>query len=212
MVNSLPKKGSDALQRFLICLMKSRNGTGHEELARIIQEKAESVTGKISSKSDSESWSLNWWQVAILSIVVLPLACVLLYYSLPLLLYNLNLRENSKTLPYSLETFIGREKEVDELVNLLDFHNPLIRTVNVVESPGFGKSTLTVYVGYEMVKQGVVVLYLGMSDFPESQVKQVLAETILRNLCTLQVDTPFIFDDLLLWAKDRYWYTCTPHS
>ena len=96
--------------------MKSRNGTGHEELVRIIQEKAESVTGKVSSKSDSESWSLNWWQVAILSIVVLPLACVLLYYSLPLLLYNLNLRENSKTLPYSLETFIGREKEVDELV------------------------------------------------------------------------------------------------
>ena len=39
LINLLPKKGSDALQRFVSCLWDTADGTGHAELADFIQSR-----------------------------------------------------------------------------------------------------------------------------------------------------------------------------
>ena len=55
------------------------------------------------------------------------------------------------------------------------------RIINIVGSPGFGKSTVAIHVGHHMVDRGVVVHYVNMMEFPSMQVKQVLAEKLLES-------------------------------
>ena len=46
LVSWLPKKGSDGLQRFVVCLRSSVEGTAHQELADALQEAAQEVVVK----------------------------------------------------------------------------------------------------------------------------------------------------------------------
>lgn len=39
----IPKKGSDALARFIVCLRKSADGTGHDELATLLEDEIRKV-------------------------------------------------------------------------------------------------------------------------------------------------------------------------
>lgn len=39
----IPKKGPDALARFLVCLRKSADGTGHDELATMLENEIRKV-------------------------------------------------------------------------------------------------------------------------------------------------------------------------
>ena len=55
------------------------------------------------------------------------------------------------------------------------------RIINIVGSPGFGKSTVAIHVGHYMVDRGVIVHYVNMMEFPSMQVKQVLAEKLLES-------------------------------
>ena len=55
------------------------------------------------------------------------------------------------------------------------------RIINIVGSPGFGKSTVAIHVGHHMVDRGVIVHYVDMMEFPSMQVKQVLAEKLLES-------------------------------
>ena len=46
LVSWLPKKGSDGLQRFVVCLRSSVEGTAHQELADLLQKAAQEVVVK----------------------------------------------------------------------------------------------------------------------------------------------------------------------
>ena len=65
-------------------------------------------------------------------------------------------------LPHFPPPFVGRDKDVNNIVYLL-LHS-LVKSVNVVGLPAVGKSTLAVHVGYEMASCGVAVRYINVND------------------------------------------------
>lgn len=208
LITSLPKKGSDALDRFVKCLANSSNGTGHGELAHII---CRTVSGSGSRASDEvcsrHKRSTICCRKSLICAVSAVLAIALVYFLvlcvikfLPVIMYNLNLI-HSKSLPYLSENFVGREKDLSEVSKLLDFGNSEIRIVNIHGSPGFGKSTLAVHIGHTMVKDwGVRVDYVNMNDLPDKDLKIALAEKILE---ASQIESNNVtFDRLLRWARE----------
>ncbi len=63
----------------------------------------------------------------------------------------------SKTLPHISENFVGREDEMQVLLSRVNFEITEIRIINIVGSPGFGKSTLAMQLGHRLIDQGVYV-------------------------------------------------------
>ena len=107
----------------------------------------------------------------------------------------------SPKFPYPPKDFVGRDDDVQKVVELLS--NSSIEIVCIVGSPGIGKSALAKYVGNEMILYGTVVHYVNMADLPERSLKQGLAEKIDQGLRSTENVT---FDDLLVWAaRNQYW-------
>ena len=65
-------------------------------------------------------------------------------------------------LPHFPPPFVGRDKDVNNIVYLL-LHS-LVKSVNVVGLPAVGKSRLAVHVGYEMARRGVAVRYINVDE------------------------------------------------
>ena len=84
--------------------------------------------------------------------------------------------------PYPPKHFVGRDKDMKELIRLIDFSNKTFEIICIVGSPGIGKSALAISVGNEMILNGAIVHYVDMAEFPEQRLKQVLAEKILQNI------------------------------
>ena len=120
-----------------------------------------------------------------------------------MLKYQFNL-QHSKSLPYPSENFVGRDQEIQELLDLLNYEQSDIRIVNIIGSPGFGKSTLAIHVGHRLMKMGVVIHYVNMAELLEQSVDQLLAEKVLQS--TNIIAKRVTFDRLEKWARDRYWY------
>ena len=118
--------------------------------------------------------------------------------------YNLNLIE-SKSLPYPSETFVGREQELDDLVKSITFSNHDHRIVNIVGPPGIGKTTLAIHLGHKMIRNGILVHYIDMAEFPDKQVEQILSEKVLKS-AGIQTTKLVDFERLKTWARDCYWY------
>ena len=112
-------------------------------------------------------------------------------------------RPFSPNFPYQCKNFIGRNKDVERLVEFIDFSNtsqPEI--ICIVGPPGIGKSALAIYVGNEMIVKfkGAILHYVDMSEFPDGQLKKVLAEKLYFG-----APQNVTFDRLLRWASTRYW-------
>ena len=105
---------------------------------------------------------------------------------------------DSKTLPYRSEEIVGREEEIHEILELVDFSSNDVRIINIVGSPGFGKSTLAVHVGHRMVEKGVIVHYVNMAEISDRQLQQALAEKLLESANILSKD--ITFNRLLKWV------------
>ena len=94
-----------------------------------------------------------------------------------------------------------------QLMDLLDFSSDSdVRIVNIVGSPGFGKSTLAVHVGDQMVKQGVEVHYVNMGEYQGGQnidIQIELAEKILR--AADYSSDRYTFEDLIKWLRKLFW-------
>ncbi len=58
--------------------------------------------------------------------------------------------------------FVGREREVAEISSYM--HSEIAYVIGVHGPPAFGKSTLVIHVGYEMVKRGTSVRYVDASE------------------------------------------------
>ena len=187
-------------------LVRALEEIGQMGIAKDIKQKKHLDQNDFSQKENgAPKHCFNNLHFCLLSLVVAILGLVLVYYFFPTIMCRLNLC-HSKTLPYGPENFAGRENELGELIKLIDFSsNPNdFRIVNIIGSPGFGKSTLAIHVGHEMVRSGVLVLYIDLTDFPSDQpVKQVLTDKILEG-ADISSQFAMNFDRLLRWARESY--------
>ena len=111
---------------------------------------------------------------------------------------------HSKSLPYLPQNFVGREVEVREMMDLVDFSDTHSRVISIVGPPGFGKSTLAIHVGHKMVREGVTVHYV---DMVEVSSMQSLAEKVLDCDSNIVAIRNITVERLLKWARERYYRT-----
>jgi len=109
----------------------------------------------------------------------------------------------SRTLPYISGTFVGRETEVNDILQLLDFSESDTRMVSIDGPPGFGKSTLAIRVGHQMVRKGTNVLYINMLEVFSMQ---VLAEKVCKG-ADIVIKKSVRIERMYLWARDLSYNT-----
>ena len=109
----------------------------------------------------------------------------------------------SRTLPYISGTFVGRETELNDVLQLLDFDQSDTRVVSIDGPPGFGKSTLAIKVGHRMVHKGINVLYVNMLDVFSMQ---VLAEKVCKG-ADIVIRKKVQIERMFRWARDLNYNT-----
>ena len=146
-------------------------------------------------------WQFRQWIMCIVAATIVLLTVLLLSYFWSTIMYNFNLY-HSKSLPYS-ESFVGREREMEEMMKFVNLRNCSVRIVNIIGSPGFGKSTLAINVGHEVVRNGDIVHYINMADFPsKAEIKPMLCEKIFDSARIVAKNTSF--EALLRWARRQF--------
>ena len=108
-----------------------------------------------------------WWCIAIiLMLIVFAFLAQPSYFRLFIsyFCHQQNWVLYSPSFPDRVSHFSGREKEISDIVHWLDPHNTDVRVVSIVGPPGFGKSSLAIHVGHEMIDQGVVVNYVNLDE------------------------------------------------
>ncbi len=147
----------------------------------------------------------DYWTVIIIAATVSLVLLTLIFFVKHPGAFNFFDRYQSKSLIHPSKIFVGREQEMSKLMDLLDFGSDTdIRIVNIVGSPGFGKSTLAIHIGDRMVKQGVEVHYINMDEYGQDIDIQIeLAEKILK-AADYSLDR-YTFDDLTKWLRKLYW-------
>ena len=75
-------------------------------------------------------------------------------------------------LPVRNEVFVGRESEIEKLMDWIE--NSTVSIISIVGSPGFGKSTLAIHVGHEIAEKGGVAVHY--ADLCEVQAMPTLFE------------------------------------
>ena len=140
------------------------------------------------------------WVIAsvllVIAMILLVTACVFMYPQV----YTPNM------LPVREEVFVGRESEVEELMDWIEYST--VSTINIVGSPGFGKSTLAIHVGHEITEKGGIAVHYAdlcevqnMTTLNENLTFLVLgekrqsSEDLFRWASKLKVPTLLIFDD-----------------
>ena len=93
------------------------------------------------------------------------------------LYYQLNLC-NSESLPH-LGIFVGREEDIKNMTGYLDFTNSNVQVVHIVGPPGFGKSTMAVKIGHDLLRKCVRVHYVDVKDISNVN---TLVERVLVNV------------------------------
>ena len=132
------------------------------------------------------------------SLLIIPILAIVIFnlQSSSLVLYKPEPIPNihpSKSLPFPLEHFIGREKEMDDLIQLLAFDTSNIRGVSVVGPPGVGKSTLAIHTGRRMEKRGMVIHYVDLYQVHD------ISSAMLKILWSVEFHA--INDPVLVWAR-----------
>ena len=109
----------------------------------------------------------------------------------------------SRTLPYISGTFVGRETELNDVLQLLDFDKSDTRVVSIDGPPGFGKSTLAIKVGHWMARKGNNVLYVNMLEVFSMQ---VLAEKVCKG-AGIVIRKVVRIERIFHWARDLSYNT-----
>ena len=101
-----------------------------------------------------------------IAMTIVALFLLLLYFGSPLSYFSHQQSWvlYSPSLPDYVSHFSGREKEINDIVHWLDPQNTAVRIVSIVGPPGFGKSSLAIQVGHEMIDYGVVVNYVNLDE------------------------------------------------
>ena len=140
----------------------------------------------------------DWW-CYLFSVVLIILTIVSFFYW-----STLTNAYHPKTLPHISENFVGRKEDINEIIKLINFKKSDLRIINIIGPPGFGKSTLAIHVGHEMVRNAIVY-YLNVAEFSDQAIKTALAVKILDD--PNRVGKQITFEQLLKWTRNRSWYT-----
>ena len=115
--------------------------------------------------------------------------------------YYMNLLD-SKSLPsIGHKIFIGRDASMNEIMQKIDYVKSYPPIISIVGPPGFGKSTLAIHIGHEMVADGVLVYYVEMTEVSS---KQALAEKILAGDAGIVAIKSITIDRLYKWARNLH--------
>ncbi len=148
----------------------------------------------------------NYWTILIILATVSLVLLTLIFFVKYPGAFNCFDRYQSKSLIHPSKIFVGREQEMLQLIDLLDFSSDTdIRIVNIVGSPGFGKSTLAIHVGDQMVKQGVEVHYINMGEYQgqDIDIQIKLAEKSLR--AADDSSERYTIKNLIKWLRKLFW-------
>ena len=104
-------------------------------------------------------------------LLIIPAIMLILNYW-PQVRHDQAWKTYSHSLPTYVPHFLGRDREIADLVRLLDPQSTAVRTVSIVGPPGFGKSSLAIHVGHAIIDKGAVVNYVNLDkvaidDLPE---------------------------------------------
>ena len=122
--------------------------------------------------------------------------CVLLL----MLLYNFwngHVNGYSRGLPMRVkDSIFGRDQHIQDIINLLSFDREELRIVSITGSPGFGKSTIAMIVGHQLIYQGINVYYVSLNELTS-------IDDLVRELYSYRLEggQPTIRD--VLDSKDR---------
>ena len=119
---------------------------------------------------------------------------------------NILFKPFSPVFPSPNRYFVGRSQDVSTILEWLDFSSNISKDiVNIVGPPGIGKSALAKYAGNEVITRGESAYYINMAEFPNEQLKQVLAAKIFSLWNRESNLTRISFDRLHHWA-DSLWF------
>lgn len=197
----LNKSGKPTWTNLIQCLEK----IGQNGIARRIKEKEKSDRRDLSGCVHCRVVGQSSFSLALVFVPLSVLLLLCLYCLWPTFVYYFTL-SHSSMLPDQCENFHGRERDIETLTDLIKFDNPgyNIRVVNIIGSPGFGKSCLAIELGHEMVRRSVRVHYLNLVDFPNtSSFQQLMSEKVLESVGSYPNSSDF--ERLIKWAHNCYW-------
>ena len=64
----------------------------------------------------------------------------------------------------SMTSFVGREQDISVLQPVLEFSSTTPKIVSITGGPGFGKSTLAIFMGHKLKDKGIHVVYIDMAE------------------------------------------------
>ena len=135
-------------------------------------------------------------------LVILFLLLVLLYFKCQLL-HVVAWTTHSVLLPEPCTPFLGRERELDDLMKLVDVHSGNEeRIVSIVGHTGVGKSCLAVQVGHSVIDSGATVSYVDTGLFS----LDTLADQVLRSTRSIRERGNNSTQRLLWWLRQEMKY------
>ena len=99
-------------------------------------------------------------------------------------------------LPPPIRKFVGRQEEIEGVIQLLQYNSEAPQIVSITGPPGYGKSTLAIHIGHKMISDGVTIVYVDMEPLSSTH---ALALTILSNDETSTKN--ITLKDLYQWSK-----------
>ena len=108
---------------------------------------------------------------------------------------------HSLSLPRRSENFVGREEELTNITNILDFTTSGSHLVSIVGGPGFGKSALAVSAAHELLFRGVTIYYVDMAEVSSMQ---ALAEKVLEGDEGIVTIYNITVKRMYKWARQRH--------
>ena len=143
--------------------------------------------------STTEVWRLKVIVPAFVFVIIAVVASMLYTY-----LYTSPTSASLASLPALATRFVGRQQEVRDLLELLEYTADSPRIVSITGSPGFGKSTLAIHVGHMLTKEGIDVIYINMNEVTSNS---VLTERIMATSEKTLSGENTTLSNLYQWSK-----------
>ena len=143
--------------------------------------------------STTEVWRLKVIVPAFVFVIIAVVASMLYTY-----LYTSPTSASLASLPALATRFVGRQQEVRDLLELLEYTADSPRIVSITGSPGFGKSTLAIHVGHMLTKEGIDVIYINMNEVTSNS---VLTERIMATSEKTLSGENATLSNLYQWSK-----------
>lgn len=191
----LSRKGPSTLPKLVTCFESFPEMSSHKHLG--VKLKSEMTRLKGNNHTDNGlPKKLCRQKIGLLFLVLVICIAIISIYCRHEILYRLRLHK-SRTLPYAYEHFVDRKTEVTRILEALSYGSST-KLFTIIGPPGFGKSTLAVYVGHQLLRKGTVVHYIDMNEV--NTVPTMITGKILD--CANIISEHVNKDRAMKWARD----------